>query len=195
MSFFSAVLTLWLVMDPLGNIPLFIAALKTVEPHRRVLVIVREQFIALFVMIAFLFLGRGLMNALHVSNEALTVAGGVILGLIAVRMIFPTSDKNLREDVMGEPFIVPLAVPYTAGPSLLATEMLFVSNEPGRMTFWLLALIVAWFFSAILLVSCGWFQRYLGERFMTAIERLMGMLLAVISTQMFLSGIQLFFAR
>lgn len=193
MSFVSAVLTFLLVMDPLGNVPLFLTALRTTKPERRVRVIIREQLIALAIMVAFLFAGRGLLEVLHVSKEALTVAGGVILLLIAIRMIFPTSEKNLNEAVLGEPLIVPLAVPYTAGPSLLATEILFMANEPHRWSFWLTALLVAWAGSAMILISSGWLQRYLGERALTALERLMGMILVIISVQMMLTGLAQFF--
>lgn len=193
MNLISAVVTLLLVMDPLGNVPLFITALRTVKHDRRMFVVIREQFIALFIMVVFLFAGRGLLQVLNVTPDALNVAGGLILLLIAVRMIFPTEDKNLNEPVLVEPLIVPLAVPYTAGPSLLATEILFVSREPNRLGFWLLALGIAWLISAAILTSAGWLQKFLGERAMTAIERLMGMILVIVSTQMMLSGIHDFF--
>lgn len=195
MNLVSAVVTFLLVMDPLGNIPLFITALRTVKHERRIFVIVREQLIALAIMIAFLFAGRGLLGVLHVTSDALNVAGGLILLLIAIRMIFPTQEHNLTEAVLGEPLIVPLAVPYTAGPSLLATEILFVSREPDRLPFWLLAVAVAWLVSAAILVCSGWLQRFVGERALTALERLMGMILVIVSTQMMMSGIHAFFMR
>ena len=117
----SAAFTFILVMDPLGNVPLFLASLKNTAPERRQWVILRECLIALAVMISFLFAGRGLLNLLHVDDAALKAAGGVILLLISIRMVFPTPERNLTEPVThDEPFIVPLAVPYMAGPSLLA---------------------------------------------------------------------------
>ncbi|MCT1458413.1 hypothetical protein M3G03_02450 [Aestuariimicrobium sp. p3-SID1156] len=190
MTFTSAALTFLLVMDPLGNVPLFLAALRHTAPERRIKVVLRELLIALVLMLVFLGLGRSMLSVLHVSEEALTVSGGVILLLIAVRMIFPSEDANLQEVVHGEPFIVPLAVPYIAGPSLLATEILVVSSgRPGQWPLWLAALLVAWALSAVVLLASGWLQRYLGDKALTAIERLMGMVLVMIGVQMLMDGI------
>src|SRR5688500_20110752 len=119
-------------MDPLGNVPLCLSALRRVEPARHHRIIVRELLIALAVMIGFLIVGLYLLQVLGDSSAALTASGGVILLLIALRMIFPDSERSLREEVEGEPFVVPLAVPYTAGPSVLATEVLLMSGEPAR---------------------------------------------------------------
>src|SRR5262245_40369019 len=132
MTITSAALLLFLVMDPLGNIPFFITALKNVDPARHRVIIVRELLIALAFLIFFLFAGRYFLQMLSISEPALRTAGGVILLLIALRMIFPAADKTLHEDVVGEPFIVPLAIPYVAGPSALATELLLMSQEPER---------------------------------------------------------------
>ena len=132
MTLLSAAVLLFFVMDPLGNVPLFLSALRHVDPARHRPIILRELLSALVIMVGFLFAGRYLLEVLQVSPAALTAAGGVILLLIAVRMIFPTSERSLREEVTGEPFIVPLAVPYTAGPSVLATELLLMSGEPQR---------------------------------------------------------------
>lgn len=190
----SAALTFLLVMDPLGNVPLFLAALRNTAPERRVRVIMRELLIALAIMLVFLALGRFLLNLLHVSQEALMVSGGVILLLIAVRMVFPTPEKNLHEPVSGEPFIVPLAVPYLAGPSLLATLILVVSSAPAsQWPWWLLALGLAWSVSAIVLLGAGWLQRFVGQRALVATERLMGMVLVMIAVQMMLDGLKAFF--
>lgn len=194
MSLFSATLTLLLVMDPLGNIPLFMTALRTVPRERRWRVIIREQLIALLIMVVFLFAGAQLLRVLHISSATLSIGGGMILFLIAIRMIFPTPGHNLKEPVIDEPFIVPLAIPYTAGPSLLATEILLVSNEPDRWPWWLAAVGIAWVISAVILLCSGILQRYLGDRFLVAIERLMGMILILMSTQMLLDGIQQFLA-
>ncbi|MGA4669040.1 MarC family protein [Propionibacteriaceae bacterium Y1923] len=193
MTWTSAALTFLLVMDPLGNVPLFLAALRNTAPERRVRVILRELLIALGIMLVFLFSGRFLLNLLHVSQEALMVSGGVILLLIAVRMVFPTPEKNLHEPVNGEPFIVPLAVPYLAGPSLLATLILVSNSGPAtHWPWWLLALGVAWLVSAVVLLSAGWLQRFVGERALVATERLMGMVLVMIGVQMMLEGLKAF---
>src|SRR5262245_65151333 len=127
----SAAVLLFLVMDPLGNIPFFLASLQQVDPVRQSRVVTRELVIAYGVMVVFLFAGQSLLGMLHISEPALTIAGGVILFLIALRMVFPSPEKSMQEDVDGEPFIVPLAIPYVAGPSVLATELLLMSREPG----------------------------------------------------------------
>lgn len=193
MTWTSAALTFLLVMDPLGNVPMFLTALRQTAPERRVRVVMRELLIALAIMILFLATGRAILQVLHVTQEALTVSGGVILLLIAVRLIFP-SEAHGREAVNGEPFIVPLAVPYVAGPSLLATEILFVSSgRPGQWPIWLGALVAAWAVSAVVLLGAGWLQRYLGEKTLTAVERLMGMVLVMVGVQMLMTGISEFF--
>ncbi|GAB2491064.1 YhgN family NAAT transporter [Luteococcus sediminum] len=195
MSLMQAVTLLFIVMDPLGNIPFFMTAVKKVAPQRRQWVIARELLVALAIMVAFLFAGQGLLGLIQVSPEALTAAGGIILMLIAVRMVFPSPETTLEEvSLSDEPFIVPLAVPYTAGPSLLAVEVLLVSQDPGRWPVWLAAVLMAWAASATILFLSGYLERILGERVLLAIERLMGMVLVMISTQMVFDGIQRFFA-
>jgi multiple antibiotic resistance protein len=188
MTLLSAAVLLFFVMDPLGNVPLFLSALRQVDPARYRIVIVRELLIALAILIVFLFVGRYLLDLLKVSPAALTTGGGIILLLIAIRMIFPTSERSLREEVQGEPFVVPLAVPYTAGPSMLATELLFMSREPERWPVWLGAVILAWFASAVILYFAGDLRRLLGERGLTAVERLMGMLLVIVAVEMLMTG-------
>src|SRR5947209_4010764 len=139
-------------MDPVGNVPFFLAALKAVEPARQSRVVVRELLIAYGVMVVFLFAGRPLLDVLGISEPALTIAGGVILFLIAVRMVFPPPGRPPHEEVEGEPFVVPLAIPYVAGPSLLATELLFMSREPQRWATWLAAMSLAWAATAVILL-------------------------------------------
>ncbi len=190
MTIISAALLLFLVMDPLGNIPLYLTALKNVEPARRTKVILRELLIALLVMVIFLFSGQAFLSALHISEPALTVTGGVILFLIALKMIFPqgNQDKALDE----EPFIVPLAIPYVAGPSALATLLLIMNNEPTRWPDWLAALLLAWGLTGIILMCATPLARVLRNRGLIAIERLMGMILVAIAIQMLMDGIAKF---
>jgi multiple antibiotic resistance protein len=188
----SAALLLFLVMDPLGNIPLFLAALRDVEPHRRRRVIIREALIALSVLVAFLFAGRLILQLLNISEPALTAAGGVILMLIALRMIFPAPDYSLREEVRGEPFIVPLAIPYIAGASALATELLLMSREPERWLDWLAALVIAWIVTTVILYFASGMSRFLHQNGLIAIERLMGMVLVTVAMEMLMAGLRLY---
>lgn len=179
-------------MDPLGNIPLFLSSLKPVDSSRRLKVIIRELLIAYVLLIFFLFAGKSLLETLSISEPALTIAGGLVLFLISIKMIFP-SHSGLAENIDGEPFIVPLAVPYVAGPSTLATILLMTSKEPHRQLEWLMAISIAWTISAIILLSGSKLAHFLGEKGLTAIERLMGMVLVSSAVQMFLDGIEKIF--
>ena len=195
MTILSAALLLFLVMDPLGNIPLFLTTLKKVEVGRQRMVVVRELIIALLILVIFLFAGRFLLDLLQLTETALTTAGGLILMIIAIRMIFPSSDRSLKEEIEGEPFIVPLAIPYVAGPSAMATSLLMMSREPARWMDWLFAVFIAWAASAVIIYFAGYFARFLGEKGLIAIERLMGMILVTVAVQMLLSGIAEFITK
>lgn len=189
MTLLSAAVLMFFVMDPLGNVPFFLSALRNVPRQRQRRVIARELVIALAVLVFFLFLGQYILDVLHVSATALRISGGVVLLLIAMRMIFPTPATSLREEIDGEPFIVPLAVPYVAGPSALATELLLVSRESDRWPVWLGAVLIAWIATAVILFFATSLSRYLGERGLIAIERLMGMLLITVAVQMLMDGL------
>jgi len=188
MSTLSAGVLLFLIMDPLGNIPLFLSILRNVAPERRRLVLVRELLIALAVLFAFLFGGRYLLHLLQLKQESVSIAGGIVLFLIGVRMIFPPRD-GIFGDTNGEPFIVPLAIPAVAGPSTMAAVMLFANSSPGRTVDWSVALFLAWLATAFILMSSTYLFRYLGTSVLIALERLMGMLLVALSVQMFLDGV------
>ena len=189
MTIASAALLLFLILDPLGNIPVFLSVLKGLPPARQRVVIVRELLIALGVLMLFLWAGRYLLELMHLRQESVSIAGGIILFLIGLRMIFPPAEGIMGEQPEGEPFIVPMAIPMIAGPSGMAAVMLLGSQEPGRMGAWSLALAIAWAATAIILFSATYLQKLLGTRVLTAIERLMGMVIVAISVQMLLDGI------
>ena len=195
MTTLSAALLLFLVIDPLGNIPMFMTTLKKVDENRQRKVVVRELLIALVILVGFLFLGQYLLQLLHLSETALTTAGGIILLIIAIKMIFPSHNSGLQQDVEGEPFIVPLAIPYVAGPSAMATALLMMSREPERWFDWLIAVFIAWLASALIIYFSSYFARFLGEKGLIAIERLMGMLLITVAVQMLLTGIAEFVGK
>jgi len=191
----SAFVLLFLVIDPFGNVPFFVAALKDVDPDRRRRVIIRELLIAYGVMVLFLFAGRPFLKVLGISGPALTIAGGVILFLIALRMIFPRRGQSAQEEIEGEPFIVPLAIPYVAGPSVLAVEMLLMSEDPSNWPIWLVAVTAAWAVTSVVVFFGSQVAERLGPRGLIAIERLMGMILVAIAIQMFLTGADSYFGR
>ena len=188
MTLLSAFVLLFLVMDAFGNIPLYLSALAPVAPERRARVIARELLAALVVLIVFLFAGPLILRALGISEGALSIAGGIILFIIALRMIFPQHGSMAEED-LGEPFIVPLAIPFVAGPSAMATLMLVMSEDPARWPEWLLALVLAWGVTAGILLAAGRLSRVLGRRGLIALERLMGMVLTALAVEMFLRGL------
>ncbi len=194
MTIVSAALLLFLILDPLGNIPIFLGLLRTLPPERQRKVLVRELLIALFVLMAFLWGGKYALEVMHLRQDAVSIAGGIVLFLIGIRMIFPRPEGLMGELPDGEPFIVPLAIPLIAGPSGMAAVMLMGSNEPDRLWEWSLALGIAWAATAAILLSATMIYKWLGRRVLSAVERLMGMLLVAISVQMFLDGLQSYLA-
>ncbi|MBD7920362.1 hypothetical protein JR064_02715 [Xanthomonas sp. CFBP 8703] len=189
MTILSAALLLFLILDPLGNIPVFLSVLKPLPAKRQRVVLARELLIALGVLMAFLWGGKYALEVMHLRQESVAIAGGIVLFLIGIRMIFPRPEGLMGEIPDGEPFIVPLAIPLVAGPSGMAAVMLMGSNEPTRLGEWSLALILAWIGTSALLFSGTLLYKLLGMRVLIAVERLMGMLLVAISVQMFLDGL------
>lgn len=192
-SLASAVVILLLVMDPLGNIPLFVSLLQNVPPARRKRVIARECAIAFSLLLFFVFFGRWILDLLGLSDSSLNIAGGVILFLIALRLIFKHPEGVFGADQHeAEPFIVPLAIPSIAGPSAIATVILMVSRAPERITDWIIALAVASAVTLALLLTADRIARLLGSRGLAAVERLMGLILTAIAVEMLLHGIKSF---
>lgn len=189
MTTLSAALLLFLILDPLGNIPVFLSLLKPLPAKRQRIVLIRELLIALAVLFIFLWAGRYVLEAMHLRQESVSIAGGIVLFLIGIKMIFPSPEGMFGETEGGEPFIVPMAIPLVAGPSGMAAVMLFSTQYPDRMLDWSLALILAWFGTALILLSATSLYKLLGKPVLIAVERLMGMLLVAISVQMLLDGI------
>ncbi|MFZ5638038.1 MAG: YhgN family NAAT transporter [Pseudomonadota bacterium] len=189
MTVASAALLLFLILDPLGNIPVFLSLLRGLPPRRQRIVLLRELLIALAVLMAFLWAGKYALELMHLRQESVSIAGGIVLFLIGIRMIFPPPEGLMGEIPDGEPFIVPMAIPLVAGPSGMAAVILMGSNDPARLGDWSLALCLAWGATAAILFSATYLYRWLGQRVLTAVERLMGMLLVAISVQMLMDGI------
>lgn len=190
MELLSAATMLFLIMDPLGNLPVILSILKHIDPKRRRIILVRELCIALVILMAFLFGGQTVLNFLHVQPKTLSISGGVILFIIAIRMIFPQPGGVTGLAAGEEPYIVPMAIPMIAGPSVMASLLLLSSQEPDRLGDWAAALLIAWGASFVVLMFYNFFHKLLGERGLKAVERLMGLLLVMISMQMLLDGIK-----
>ena len=191
----SAATLLFLVMDPLGNIPIFLSVLEDVAPERRNRVLLRELVLALLVLVFLLFFGVYFIGFLQLTEHSIRIAGGIILFLIALKMVFPVKRSAWASDELhGEPLLVPLAIPMVAGPSAMAVVMLLASDSPDRMPEWVLALFLAWLLTSVILLSANGLKRFLGRRGLIAMERLMGMLLIALSVQMLLEGFSAYIA-
>lgn len=188
---FSVTVLLFLIMDPLGNLPIFMAVLKHLERRRQRLVLIRELVIALLLMLIFLFAGENILSFLNLHTESVSISGGIILFLIAIKMIFPPQEGGNTGFSFGEePFLVPLATPLVAGPSVLAALMLLSHQYPNSLFYLAIALLVAWGISASILLMSNLFLRLLGDKGVSALERLMGLILVMLSIQMFLDGVR-----
>ncbi len=187
----SATVLLFLIMDPLGNLPIFMSVLKHLEPKRRRVIVIRELLIALLLMLLFLFAGERILSFLNLRSETVSISGGIIMFLIAIKMIFPSQEGSSSGLPAGEePFLVPLAIPLVAGPSILATLMLLSHQYPHQIKHLVVALLIAWGLSVVILMQSTLFIRLLGDKGVNALERLMGLLLVMLSTQMFLDGVR-----
>ena len=191
----AATVLLILVTDPFGNVPLAVAALRNVPRERRTRVVLRECLIAYVLLLAFLFGGRAFLALMQLSEASLSIAGGVILFLIALRMVFSHPEGVFGDAGGGEPFVVPLAIPAIAGPSALATVMLLASRHPASLATLVAALSIAMVVMLVVLLASERVQRVIGERGVVAMERLMGLVLTALAVEMLLSGLRTFVAQ
>lgn len=190
----SASVTLFLIMDPLGNVPVFTTVLAKLERERRIAVVTRELLIALLVLLGFLLAGNTILTFLGITPSSLNIAGGLLLFIISLRMIFPHEFDTGDEEDIDDPFIVPLAVPLIAGPSTIAVLLLLSSSQPERLLEWGIALILAWLGATALLITSPLLINIIGKRGSRALGRLMGMVLVILATQMLLNGMRDFIA-
>jgi len=192
-SFLSALVLLLLVLDPFGSLPIFVSVLQGVPPERRARVAVREVALAFCVLLAFMLGGQGFLSVMRLSERSLEVAGGVILLIIAIRMIFAGGAEVYASDGQKEPFIFPLAVPLLAGPSAMATVLLLASRQPERLLTWVGALTLAMAVSGIVLLAADRIRRWLGASMVSALEKLMGLVLTAVAVEMVLAGLKHYF--
>jgi MarC family membrane protein len=188
----SAAFLLLLVLDPFGNLPVVVSSLANVPPARRRTIVLRECVFAYGILLAFMAGGRAFLEFLQLSETSLAIAGGIILFLIALRMIFHHPEGIFGDAPDTEPFLVPLAIPAIAGPSAIATVMLMASRDPSKIVEWFVALSAAMAVTTAVLLAAGRVQRLLGDRGVRALERLMGLVLTAIAVQMLLNGVEAF---
>lgn len=189
MTLFALSLSLFLLMDALGNVPIFLSILKELDPKRQRKIIFRELILALIIIVIFYFIGDFLLSFLHISRQAVLISGGIILFLIALKLIFPSSKNSFEWEGGQEPFFVPLAIPLVAGPAVLATVMLY-SHQKIAVWVCLAAICISWVATTIILLSSIFLKRLLKDRGLMACEKLTGLLLIMIAVQMFLDGFQ-----
>jgi multiple antibiotic resistance protein len=193
MSVLSATILLVLIMNPLGNLPFFLSTLKLVDPKRHAHIIVRETFFAYLLLVVFMLFGQIFLRSIQITEQAMGISGGIILFIIAIRMIFPEEADQSEKQLTGEPFFVPLAIPMTAGPGALTTVMLFSTTQPEKKFVWILAITAAAIVVGTVLLGGRYLSKYLGDRGLLALEKLSGMMLTAMAVQMFLSGINDYF--
>jgi len=186
----AAIFLLIIIMDPIGNVPVFLSILKNIPLERRKKIIIRELIIAFAILLFFMFIGRYLLQLLQIEQSSLGIAGGIILFIIAIRMIFPGTKPMFTHNEEAEPLVVPLAIPMLAGPSAIAAVILLMAQEPGRWIEWIFVVFVASLISGIILISSEALGSKLGNRALIAIERLMGIFLIMVSVDFILDGIK-----
>ena len=188
---FSTAILIFFILDPLGNIPLLLSILKNIDKSRRSKIIIREMLIGLLILIVFLFFGEQFLSLFHLKAPSITIAGGIIFFAISLKMIFP--DPNGGDVFVtkkgDEPLVVPIAVPMIAGPAALATLLVLAKTNAEHTGSLFLSLLLAWFLAAAVLLFSPHLYSLLKEKGLTALERLMGMLLLIMSVQMFIDGL------
>jgi MarC family membrane protein len=192
-TFLSAFVLLLLVLDPFGSLPIFISVMRTVPVQRRTTVAIRESLIAFGVLLLFMLGGQSFLALMRLSERSLEVAGGVILLIIAIRMVFASGGEIYAADGQREPFVFPLAVPLMAGPSAMATVLLLASRQPDRLLHWIGALTAAMAVSAGVLLAANRIRKLIGSSMVAALEKLMGLVLTAIAVEMILAGLKRYF--
>lgn len=188
-SILSATLLFLFVIDPFGNIPILLSVMKGVAQKRQYQIVIRDGLIGLLILVAFLFFGAEFLKVLHLETESISIAGGVVLFVIALKMIFPSALSQEKANVV-EPFIVPISIPMLAGPSTLATLLVMVKSFPEKQNELLISVLAAWGISVVILAMAPLLNRLLKEKGLAALERLMGMLLLMMSVQMLVNGVR-----
>lgn len=193
MTLFSITIMIFLIMNPLGILPVFLATLKPIDPKRHAIIILRETFIAFIILTVFMFFGEYFLRGVQISDQALGIAGGIILFLIALRMVFPEHRRERINKSGGEPFMVPLAIPMTAGPGAMTTVMLLATQHATQKYLVFFSLTIASIAFGCVVLAARYLSKFLGEKGLHALERLSGMMLTAVAVQMFLTGLDGYF--
>lgn len=185
------ILVFFFTMDPIGNLSSFLQMVKGIPASRQRFIVMREMLLALLAMLIFNFIGEYLLSALSLTPVTVKVTSGIILFLVAIKILFSSQSSPRANLPAGEPFLIPLAIPLIAGPALLATIMFYAVTEPSQFTM-LSSIFIAWAAAVAVLLLAEPLEKLLGKNGLVACERLMGMILVLLSIQRFLEGIKEF---
>ncbi len=190
MTLIESALLLFLVVDPFGNLPFVLAVLgnASLPEYRRA--ITREMLLAFLILLAFTFAGEQILGYLNIEQSSLVVAGGVILFLISLKMIFKSSAEIFEDRYRGNPLLVPIAVPALAGPSAMTTVMILRTQQQVPLEILLAALVMVFAVAWIIFLLGRGINAYLGPRGISALEKFMGLLLNLVAVNMMMQGIK-----
>lgn len=191
MSVFAIALTYFLVANPIGMSPTILSLVKDFSFDRQKQIIFREGIISLIIALFFQFFGELFLGALRISSYALSLTGAIVLFNLALQMIFHKPDDPNTIKVKQEPFIVPIAIPLISGPGLM-TMIMINSRAAEDNLMSTMAVVIAWVGVLAVLMAAPYLQKLIGKRGLAALEQVMGMVLGLISMQMFVSGSKMF---
>ncbi|MCA0928738.1 MarC family protein [Ruegeria profundi] len=196
--FVTAFTTLFVVIDPFGTTPIFVAMTQEMDARTRRRTAYRTCAVASGILVAFAAFGEAVLGFVGISMEAFKVAGGALLFLTALDMLFERRTKR-REDRAEveehpDPSVFPLAIPLVAGPGSIATIILLAGQHPGILGIAEATLVMLAVMAVVLtfFLSGGLIARILGKTGLNVLTRLLGMLLAALSVQFILDGLKAF---
>ena len=190
-SIISTAILLFFILDPFGNVPLVLSILKNTNKEEHTKIIIRETLIGLLILLIFLFFGENFLSVFHLETHSITIAGAIIFFIISLKMIFPDPNNELFVLKKGDsPLVVPIAMPMIAGPAAIATLLVLAKTNEDNTSSLFVSLLLAWFFSSLILISAPKLYKILKEKGLSALEKLMGMLLLIMAVQMFIDGIR-----
>ncbi|MEI6242877.1 MAG: MarC family protein [Chlamydiota bacterium] len=189
-SFFTICLSLFLVYNSIGQIPVFLALLTPYDEKRQRFITIREVIFSFVILLLFIFFGKNVLTSLGITPAIIGIAGGILLFLISLELLFPPkTPSTIKEIPKHEPFVVPLAFPGLAGPGAIATIMIYTNQYGTLMT--ISALVVITIISLFVLLLASSIKKHLGEKGVLAAERVGGMLICLIGINMLSKGLVL----
>ncbi|MFZ7090405.1 MarC family protein [Primorskyibacter sp. 2E233] len=194
----TAFATLFVVIDPVGLTPMFIALTTGTDARHRRSVALRSCLIAFTLLTLFAFFGEAVLGFIGISMPAFRIAGGILLFLTALDMLFERRTKRREDQTETEDFpdpsVFPIAIPLIAGPGSIASIILLTGQADGALAMASVLGVMAAVLVIVLalFLSAGLIERALGKTGITVVTRLLGMLLAALSVQFVLDGLRAF---